>query len=204
MRLGLLADVHERVDLLSDCIAALRGRGVDSFVMLGDVLSDAERIDETIDLLATLSAHGVWGNHDFGLCDGPLPEAKARFSAKVIDYFATLRPWIDFEGCRFQHIDPHLDPTSLLDLWTPPESDPQRALRFSRTAHHRVVVGHVHRWSLITSQGAVSWNPRDPCRLDRSERYLITVGAVEDGCCGIYDNQRDEVTPIRVAGAGGS
>ena len=200
MRLGLLADIHERSDLLVHCIEALRTQTVDSFVVLGDVLNDAQRIDETVDLLAALPSRGVWGNHDFGLCGQPSPEVRTRFGKKVIDYFETLQPWLEIDGCRFQHIDPHLDPTDLLDLWMIPEPELQRAQSFSQTPHRRVVIGHVHRWSLITPAGVAPWSGRDSVRLDRGERYLITVGAVEDGYCAVFDTELDEIVPISVRG----
>src|SRR5947208_2163570 len=68
MRLGLLADIHEEVDLLRLALDRFRHEAVDQVVVLGDVAETGERLTETTLLLAGAGAVGVWGNHDFGLC----------------------------------------------------------------------------------------------------------------------------------------
>ena len=117
MRLGLLADIHEQVGLLRLAIRELTARKVDSFVMLGDVLDHGEHMDETVALLEALPGYGVWGNHDFGLCGDITPYARSAFSAPSLEYFAALVAQVEVGGCRFQHIDPHLNPAVFEDLW---------------------------------------------------------------------------------------
>ena len=123
VRLGLLADIHEAVERLASAVQELNTRRVDAFIMLGDVLDNGERADETISLLTSLPGAGVWGNHDFGLCGEVEASARVRFSARTLDYFATLSPWIVLEGCRFQHFDPHLDPEEFENLWSFPTTE---------------------------------------------------------------------------------
>ena len=86
MRLGLLADIHEAVELLANAIDILKSRQVDAFVMLGDVLEFHERIDETVALLADLPGVGVWGNHDLSLCGEVAPYFRSRCSSEALAY----------------------------------------------------------------------------------------------------------------------
>lgn len=198
MRLGLLADIHEAVEPLSAAVRELRARRVDAFVMLGDVLETGERVDETVALLTGLPGAGVWGNHDFGLCGEVHASVRARFSAPTLEYFARLRPWVDLGGGRFQHIDPHLDPEKLEDLWRFPTAE-ERIAGMARCFHARVFVGHMHGWGLFTPQGQIAWDGKETLHYQVGQRYLTVVNSVRDGWCAVMNTDRDELEPIRVA-----
>ena len=197
MRWGLLADIHEAVEALASAVSELRARRVDAFVMLGDVLAYGERIDETVALLAPLPGVGVWGNHDFGLCGEVEPSARVRFSASALEYFSRLRPWAEAEGCRFQHIDPHLDPEKFEDLWQFPSAE-ERISGLARCPHARVFMGHLHGWAVFTPEREIAWSGKEPLRYRRGQRYLTVVHAVLDGWCAVLDSERDELEPVRV------
>src|ERR1700688_3425211 len=93
MRLGLLADIHEAVNLLDRAILALKAQGVSRFVVLGDVFETGERLGATVASLAALKGAGVWGNHDFGLCGDDVREClRLEHSPEVLTYFGSLRP----------------------------------------------------------------------------------------------------------------
>ena len=197
MRLGLLADIHEAVEPLAAAVRELKARRVDAFVMLGDVLEAGERVDETVALLAALPGAGVWGNHDLGLCGEIEPALRGQFTAATIDYFSRLTAWVDLDGSRFQHIDPHLDPSSFEDLWRF-TTDEERIAGFGRCSHTRVFAGHMHRWGLFTPERQVAWDGEETFRYEADERYLTLVHAVRDGWCGLVDSDRGELEPIRV------
>src|SRR5688572_21810378 len=117
MKLGLLTDIHECVDMLRKALQRFRQEGVEQVVVIGDVFEMGERMEETCTLLAEAKAVGVWGNHDFGLCVQPVPEVRARYSAAVLDFMTSLQPRMGIEGCFFSHIEPWLNPEQLEDLW---------------------------------------------------------------------------------------
>ena len=71
MKLGLLTDIHEQVELLCIALDRFRHEQVDQVVVIGDVFEIGQRIEETCRLLAEAKAVGVWGNHDYGLCSNP-------------------------------------------------------------------------------------------------------------------------------------
>ncbi|HEY2956261.1 MAG TPA: metallophosphoesterase family protein [Candidatus Eisenbacteria bacterium] len=198
MRLGLLADIHESVDRLGAAVAELRARNVDSFVMLGDVLDHGERVDETVALLSGLPGVGVWGNHDFGLCGRTHASVRDRFSVSVLDYFARLRPFVVLGGLRFQHIDPHLDPEKLEDLWLFPTAS-ERIAGLARCSQTRVFTGHLHGWGVFTPDGQIPWLGEETFMYQVGQRYLTTIHAVADGWCALFDSDRDSLEPIAVA-----
>jgi hypothetical protein len=199
MRLGLLADVHEAVDNLRRAIDALNAAEVSRFVVLGDIFETGRAIDETVELLAGLDSVGVWGNHDFGLCRDVDDRLRQRYSPQILDYFGGLHPWVEVQGCRFQHIEPFLDSEDLLDLWTyggEGALDPARS--FAACPQRLLFMGHVHRWALFTPDGTVPWSGQAPVRLGRDERYMVVVHAVQQGWCAWYDTDEEVLCPIRV------
>ena len=154
MKLGLLADIHEEIDLLRRAVDALRSCGVEQFVVLGDLFETGRAIDPMVEILAGLDSVGVWGNHDFGLC-GEVDEAvRRRYSSEVLRYFGGLKPWLEIGDSRFQHIEPFLDSEQLDDLWSY-GSDGQldSARSFAACEHRRIFMGHVHRWEVMTPGG---------------------------------------------------
>jgi hypothetical protein len=199
MRLGLLADVHEAVEHLDRAIAALRDQGISRFVVLGDVFETGQRLAPTVARLADLDGVGVWGNHDFGLCGDVAELLRRRYPAEVLTYFGTLKPWLEVDGCRFQHVEPFLDSTNLDDLWSYGGDgllDPARS--FASCPHRRIFMGHVHRWELRTPEGPVTWDGTAPIRLDAGRRYLVVIHAVQQGWCAWYDTEGDVLCPLRV------
>ncbi len=198
MRLGLLADIHEAVAPLRAAVRELGARHVDAFVMLGDVLEDGGLVEEAVEILAALPGVGVWGNHDLGLCGDVSASVSARFSSRVLEYFARLRPWVDLAGCRFQHLDPHLDPENFEDLWRFSTAE-ERIAGLRRCSHSRVFVGHLHGWGVFTPERQIAWDGERPFSYLAEERYVTVVHAIREGWCAIMDTERDELEPLRVA-----
>lgn len=200
MKIGLLADIHEEFERLDRAIAALRAEGVGRFLVLGDIFETGKRLGPTVKRLAALGddAAGVWGNHDFGLCGDVDAEIRRRADPAVLRYFAGLLPWVEREGCWFQHIEPYLDPRSLEDLWSYGGEgvlDPARS--FAARPHRRLFLGHVHRWELLTPEGPERWSGAAPIRLRTERRYLVAVHAVQQGWCSWYDPATDWLVPVR-------
>src|SRR4051794_32179639 len=110
MRIGILSDIHQNPGELRWALAVLPDRRADRLVLLGDVFETGRRIKETVEILDRTGAVGVWGNHDFGLCRDPHEDTRHRFSLRVLNFMAGLRPRLEIEGCLFTHVEPWLDP----------------------------------------------------------------------------------------------
>lgn len=92
MKLGILADIHEDLEHLRGALDALRDRGADRLILLGDLFELGHRLDATVELLDEAGAVGVWGNHDFGLCRDPHEDVRRRFSEETMAFMGRLRP----------------------------------------------------------------------------------------------------------------
>ena len=178
MKLGLITDIHEQADFLRRALALFRGREVDQIVVIGDVFEMGFRIEETCALLTEAGAIGVWGNHDFGMCVDVDDAMRAKYSATVIDYMASLRPRLDVAGCHFTHVEPWLNPEVMADLWYyegPPDEHGKLERIFQAVPNRIMFAGHFHDWLLVTPTGISDWQGDVPIRLDRG-RYFVVIG----------------------------
>jgi hypothetical protein len=105
VKLGLITDIHEDAPRLRLALNRFHREAVDQVVMIGDVVSMGQSLEETCRLLAEADAVGVWGNHDFELCDEPSPETCERWGSAIVDYMTSLKPRLDVAGCHFTHIE---------------------------------------------------------------------------------------------------
>jgi Calcineurin-like phosphoesterase superfamily domain len=199
MKLGLLADIHEQTDHLRKAINVLQQHGADRFVVLGDVFEMGKRIEETIHLLQDVSAVGVWGNHDFGLCFDPSETVRQRYSTAVLDFMGSLKPRLEIDGCLFTHVEPWLDPNKVEDLWYfdgPPDSPEKLARSFAAVPHRVMFIGHMHRWLLGTPGGVIGWQGEKPVNLSHAKRHFVVVHAVWAGKCALFDTTTNDLIPF--------
>lgn len=198
MKLGLITDIHEHVDLLRIALARLAKERVDKIVFIGDIVELGERLEETCRLLAEAKVIGVWGNHDFGLCANPDEYMRATYSQAIIEYMTSLRPRLEVAGCYFTHVEPWLDPEELIDLWYfegPPDEQGKLDRIFNAVPHRYMFGGHYHRWLLVTPEGISDWHGDRPIRLD-GPRYFVVIGALCDGCYATFDTESGELMPF--------
>ena len=203
MKLGLITDIHEHVELLRLALDRFDHERVDHVVVIGDVFEMGQRIEETCRLLSGVNAIGVWGNHDYGLCVDPDEEARARYSAAVIDYMTSLRPRLEVGGCHFTHVEPWLNPEEVADLWYfegPPDEHQKLERIFNAVPHRIMFAGHYHKWLLVTPQGIVDWRGDSPIRLSDADRYFMVVGALCKGWSATFDTVTSELIPFNDIG----
>lgn len=199
MKLGLVTDIHESVELLDSALSRFRKEAVDQVVVIGDIFEMGERIEETCALLAAVDAVGVWGNHDFGLCVEPDDAIRRRYSPVVLDWMTSLHPRLEIEECCFTHVEPWLDPEKVEDLWYfdgVPDTPAKLNRIFNAGSHRLMFAGHFHQWLLATPDGITDW--RGECRISlASGRYYAVIGALCDGYSAILDSATWELVPIR-------
>jgi predicted phosphodiesterase len=198
MRLGILADIHEEVELLRRAIDLLSRHGADRFVVLGDVFETGRRIEETVPLLREVQAVGVWGNHDLGLCDRPTPAVRAKYAGLILEYMQTLRPRLELESCLFTHGLPCWDAAdpAVYYLGERPETPEGLAHSFAASSQLVSFVGHFHRWLLGTAEGILPWRGERPLSLSLTDRYLVVIHAVSQGHCALFDTEAGLLTPL--------
>ena len=207
MRIGIVTDIHDEVEVLARALAVLREERVDAIVTLGDntdLFGKWHAAKEVADLLREAGAVGVWGNHDFGLCRHVKEET--RFNVRrTLDYFASLQPRLELGGCHFSHIEPFLDPELSGDLWTfegRPEDDDRAARSFAAVPHRAAFLGHFHRWLAVTPAGRVEWDGSTPLHFEPQSRYLVVVAPLFRGEFAIIDTDRWVLEPRKLAPRG--
>ncbi|MFM8397589.1 MAG: metallophosphoesterase, partial [Pirellula sp.] len=95
-------------------IDALTSRGVDQFILLGDVFETGKEIRQTVGILRQLKTAGVFGNHDLGLAIEPDQESLEKYGQEVIDFFATLKANYRHGDFLFSHVNPAWDATDMM------------------------------------------------------------------------------------------
>jgi predicted phosphodiesterase len=198
MKLGLVTDIHEQVELLQSALDRFQHEDVDQIVVIGDLVETGERIGETCKLLSEASAIGVWGNHDYGLCSDPDEEMRSSYGDDVIQFMTSLRPRLNIAGCHFTHVEPWLDPNDLADLWHfdgLPDSREKLDRIFNAAPNRILFMGHHHKWILATPDGMNGWTGECPIQLN-DNRYFVVIGALCERCCAIFDTESSELVPF--------
>ena len=200
MKLGLLTDIHEEVELLQTALARLRAEQVDQIIFIGDIFETGTQIRESCRLLADAGAIGVWGNHDFGLCFEPSDDRWDKYGDDVMEFMTSLRPRLEYEGCYFAHVEPWLNPKELSDLWYfdgVPDRQDKRDRIFNAVPNDVMFAGHFHRWLLATPNQIMDWNGETPITL-QGERYFVVIGALCEGRFAIFNTESAELTPFNL------
>ncbi len=201
MLLGLVTDIHNDAASLSRALALFRQHRVDQVVTLGDSLDPVSAIrgeDAVADLLRDAGTIGVWGNHDMALCINITETARTRFPG-VLDYMATLRPWLEIADCRLSHEEAGIDPYDLMAMWImegPLDLTVKARSAFATTGQRVQFVGHYHRWWIGSEEGPLDWRGAASIALSPPGRYFVVVAAVVDGWCATYDTTTGQLQPL--------
>jgi predicted phosphodiesterase len=171
MRLAVISDVHGNLVALEAVLADLERRGCDAIVNCGDAVTSPLWPRESLELLATLAAPTVRGNHDRWIAERPYAEktASMRFAhdalsapqrAALGELPATLEP---MPGVLMVHGTPASDVEYLL------EEEVEGRLRLvneaqltARLGAHRaelVLCGHSHLQTLSRAGRTLVLNP---------------------------------------------
>lgn len=218
MRIALLADIHANLEALTACLADSRGRNIDRFVFLGDIVGYGADPGACVDIVREACAKGasaVIGNHD---------EAVARTSFKLSETAAAAIAWtkdvLTEEQKHFLGTMPlTVEEDDLLIVHASAQSPQsflyihglqEAAASLVATKARLTVCGHVHTPALyhITSTGKVmGFIPIGGTGIPMStrRRWLAVMGAVgqpRDGnpaaAYGILDTTANEITYVRV------
>ncbi len=180
--IGIMADSHGKNELLLNAITALKALGARRLFHLGDVCDSLSPhlITEAMNILSKHHVRCVRGNNESDILhhnrDAHLSDAQKA----ALSLLQNLPYTVDLGSFRFTHSAPFAYPAAtkrpiseFLPLLTR-DDQPDFSILFR---------GHSHRPSILElRQGAIEKIPVQPgvdIPLDRSRRYIITVGAVE-------------------------
>lgn len=199
MKIGLITDIHEQVDLLRVALARFQSENVDQIVFIGDIVELGQQLEETCSLLAAANVIGVWGNHDYGICTDPSDEIRGKYAPVVLEYMQSLQPRLVVDDCYFSHVEPWLSPDDIVDLWYfqgPPDESHKLERIFDAVPQRLMFSGHYHKWMLATLDGITPWQGEPPVHLLPNQRYFVVVGALCEGRYAVFDTDSSVLLPF--------
>jgi predicted phosphodiesterase len=127
MRFAAIADIHGNYLALEAVLADIRKQGVDAIVNLGDMASGPLDARRTMDVLKTLDAVHVLGNHDRYLIDRPREkmgswerDVYTQLDASDLDWLRAVPPTLVFRDRVFLcHAMPKSDEVYWLETVLP-------------------------------------------------------------------------------------
>ena len=188
MKYGILSDIHSNLGALDAVLSALRSKGTDDHLFLGDAVGYYSQPNETIERLASLKCWKmVLGNHDAACLDRlPLtafnpPAADAilwtrnQLSNSSWDFLKQLRLREEIGDLTLVHASPFQS-----EQWHYLTEEDDLARNFRYFQGFVCFFGHVHKPFVAEQQGDGScrflegseWN------LDPAKRYLVNAGSV--------------------------
>jgi hypothetical protein len=201
MKLGILYDIHESNEYLLKAIDVLTSRGVDQFILLGDLFETGREIRETVGILRQIKTAGVFGNHDLGLAIEPDHESFDKYGQDVIEFFATLKARHRHGDYLFSHVNPAWDATDNMVYYLSPLpwEDPEFGKSFEVHPCLAQFNGHYHCWLHAVDEIWTHWAGNTPLVLPKGHRHYVVHEAVFQGWCSLLDTDESVLTPICLA-----
>ena len=203
--IGLIADSHGNLEATAEAIRILKGRGAGTLVHLGD-FCDSILHDRTVAMIRLLRENNVLavkGNNDFSV-ERMLTDERRRpepAGEQTIAYLRTVPFTLALNGLLFAHSLPY---DSLRSFYEPIDTgDTQRAARlFNELDFQLLFCGHSHLPILFRmARGKVTREqlPLGEKRLqDADDRFIMIVGAADEGECALYDTEARAYERIRI------
>ena len=189
MRLGILTDSHGRAEALREGIQALRARGVDRLIHLGDVADTLrpETLDECVGILIENDINGVLGNHEYSFVTHFFKRYPERFSEAAMEYLRALPYVIETPQACFTHFSPE---GGVHGLYSHTDEASYKAILLN-SEWPVLINGHSHEPRIYRQlDGAienVGFSIDAPFALRADARYVFTCGALEDRWCAVFD-----------------
>jgi predicted phosphodiesterase len=194
-RIGLIADSHSDLEMTRLAIEQLRSRRIDAIIHLGDICDSlqSELLDASMAFVAENQLLAVKGNNDYLLETLLVDNDPGRFQPQTRSFLKQLPMKIELDGVCFAHSLPF---EYLRAFYEPIDTGTaDRAHQLFCIMPYRVLfAGHSHMPMLFRwHKGEVIREELDRARslyLDPEERYIIIIGAVTRGECGLFDRER--------------
>ena len=200
LKLGLLADIHERVRPTADGAGPVRGRGG------GAGARPRRRFRGGNGGGGNGGAAGPRGGHR-RLGEPrlrPLPRSQRLDARSLQRAGAGVRGIAPAAtgagGLPLSHVEPWLDPEDLEQLWRCddiPGIAEDSARSFATAPQRLLFHGHFHAWRLETPAGLLAWRGEHPVCLAEG-RYLVAIAALCDGHCAVLDTETGWLQPFRI------
>ena len=218
MLLALLSDIHANRQAFSACLEAVRARGADRLIFLGDFVGyggDPEWTVETAIRLIADGAVAVRGNHDQAIgtpsetmnaaAQTAIEWTRDRLTAAQQRFLAQLPLALEEEDRLYVHSE-----ASQPARWRYVQATPDAARSMIATPAHVTFCGHIHQpalYSMSATARMTSFVPTAgvPIKLLKGRQWLAVLGSVGQprdrnpaAAFALYDTASCEITYCRV------
>ena len=218
MLLALLSDIHANRQAFSACLEAVRARGADRLIFLGDFVGyggDPEWTVETAIRLIADGAVAVRGNHDQAIgtpsetmntaAQTAIEWTRDRLTAAQRRFLAQLPLALEEEDRLYVHSE-----ASQPARWRYVQATPDAARSMIATPAHVTFCGHIHQpalYSMSATARMTSFVPTAgvPIKLLKGRQWLAVLGSVGQprdrnpaAAFALYDTASCEITYCRV------
>ena len=218
MLLALLSDIHANRQAFSACLEAVRARGADRLIFLGDFVGyggDPEWTVETAIRLIADGAVAVRGNHDQAIgtpsetmntaAQTAIEWTRDRLTAAQQRFLAQLPLALEEEDRLYVHSE-----ASQPARWRYVQATPDAARSMIATHAHVTFCGHIHQpalYSMSATARMTSFVPTAgvPIKLLKGRQWLAVLGSVGQprdrnpaAAFALYDTASCEITYCRV------
>jgi diadenosine tetraphosphatase ApaH/serine/threonine PP2A family protein phosphatase len=216
--LALLSDIHANRQAFSACLEAVRARGADRLIFLGDFVGyggDPEWTVETAIRLIADGAVAVRGNHDQAIgtpsetmnatAQTAIEWTRDRLAAAQRRFLAQLPLALEEEDRLYVHSE-----ASQPARWRYVQATPDAARSMIATRAHVTFCGHIHQpalYSMSATARMTSFVPTAgvPIKLLKGRQWLAVLGSVGQprdrnpaAAFALYDTASCEITYCRV------
>jgi len=201
--IGLMGDSHGNLTATTEAVRILEERGAELLIHLGDIGDSVhyQNLQEILDLLAVHQVLSVKGNNDY-LIALALVDHSGHHRPGCPGIFLNQLPMKRVIGdLCFAHSHPYDHYQAFYD----PVNDgtTKKAETLFRTMPQRILFcGHSHSPTLFRMKAdhVVREHPQPgkQIHLDKSERYIMIVGALDDGECALYDRSTGVYERIKI------
>ncbi|MEA3223725.1 MAG: metallophosphoesterase family protein [Thermodesulfobacteriota bacterium] len=199
-KIGLIADSHSKNSLMLTAIHTLRAMGASTFIHLGDICDSLmpENLDEAVEILNRYKVKAILGNNEYMLISEYLLNHADGLKEATISFLKELPYTIVAGEICFTHSLPFDWPAATRR----PIKEYLPVLMESNRPHpHRIIFrGHSHSPSVIEIEDGcmeeLTLDPGEKITLYKERIYVITVGAVENGACALFDPASYEFCPV--------
>ncbi len=202
-KIGLISDSHSNNSLMLDAIRILNDNGASSLIHLGDFCDSLmpETVDDSVEILNKYNVKTLLGNNEYIILTEFIQNNPGRVKDSTVSFMEELPYNFALDDICFAHSLPY--------DWPAATRQPLKGLvyLFSKKDDlpYRIIFrGHSHTMSVVEVNNGQSEEilvkSGEKIQLLKDKKYIITVGAVEDGICAIFDPVSNEFCSIPLQG----
>jgi diadenosine tetraphosphatase ApaH/serine/threonine PP2A family protein phosphatase len=213
MRYGIFSDVHANTEAFEAVLNFFKTQKVDRYIFAGDIVGYGANPQNCLDLLLSLNAVMVAGNHDWAV-GGRMELFSFRDSAR--DAIVWSRSQVSAGVCSLLEGLPLIERTSEFEcvhgtLSRPEDFEYMSSSRYAAKTFYTMetpicFVGHSHIPGVFEDAGAsVEYYPARSFAVRKGHRYIVNVGSVgqpRDGdpraCVCTWDTELNQIDFHRV------